>query len=134
MEVTSLDVERRVLQIERKLHQTLLRGLEGFDGLLLRRRVAWNERRAGLWAIEDVGKNTVLSRSGVVISHQIWGGLDDVVDDVEDLDFESLDLTLDLGVWCWGSESRAGEGKSGGDDGGLHFEFVVLVGWEGCCC
>ena len=127
MEIAGLDIERRVLQIERKLHQTLLRRLEGFDGLFLGRRSAGDEWRAGLWAVEDVGENTVLSRSGVVVGHHVGGGLDDVVDDVEDLDFESLDLTLDLRVWCWGSEGRAGEGESCGNDGGLHFEVVLLL-------
>lgn len=132
MEIASLDIERRVLQIERKLHQTLLRRLEGLDGLFLGRRPAWDEWRAGLWAVEDVGKNTVLSRSGVVVGHQVGGGLDDVVDDIKDLDFESLDLSLDFGVWCWGSEGRAGKGKSGSDDSGLHFEVVLLVVFGGC--
>jgi len=127
MEVAVLDDECRILQIKRKLHQALLRGLEGFDGLLLGRGTAWDEGRAGLWAIENVGQNTVLSRSGVVVSDQVWGGLDDVVDDVEDLDFESLDLSLDFVVWCWSSEGRVGKGKSSGDECGLHFDVVLLV-------
>jgi hypothetical protein len=35
-------------------------------------------------------------------------------------------------VWCWGSEGRAGKGKSGSDDSGLHFEVVLLVVFGGC--